>query len=193
MVTQITLEWMGLPYELQKVERDELKSPEFLALNPVGSVPVFTDGDLILTQSVAILEYLNELHPEAKLHGQTPAARAEVRRWLSLCNADIHRSFGLIFGAQAYSDDAGIQQLLVDKTSERLVFLFGIVDKHLADQQWLAGSRSIADPYLYTLLRWTKAKKIDLSGMANLENFYNRMEANTGVQAALKAQGLIPS
>src|SRR5690606_28966645 len=65
LATHITLEWIGQPYEIQAVPREDLKKPEFLALNPVGSVPVLTDGDLVLTQSVAILEYLAEKHPEA--------------------------------------------------------------------------------------------------------------------------------
>ncbi len=190
LVTQIAMEWMGQPYELQKVERSELRSPDFLALNPVGSVPVLTDGDLTLTQSNAILEYLTELHPKAGLHGETAQERAEVRRWLGLCNADIHRNFGNIFGAQAYFDDAESQQQLIEKTANRLTFLFGIIDKHLASQEWLAARRSIADPYLYVLLRWAKAKEVDLSGMDNLDRFYKNMESDPGVQASLKAQGL---
>ena len=60
LASQIVLEWMNLPYELQAVSREELKQPAFLALNPIGSVPVFQDGDFTLTQSVAIVEYLAE-------------------------------------------------------------------------------------------------------------------------------------
>src|SRR5690606_4959730 len=80
--THIVLEWIGQPYETEAVPRDKLKQPEFLALNPVGSVPVFTDGDLVLTQSAAILEYLAEKYPEANLMPDTLAGRAETRRWL---------------------------------------------------------------------------------------------------------------
>jgi glutathione S-transferase len=190
LVTQITMEWMGQPYELQKVERSELRSPDFLALNPVGSVPVLTDDDLTLTQSNAILEYLTELHPDARLHGETAQERAEVRRWLSLCNADIHRNFGIVFGVQSYIDDPESQKQLTEKAGNRLVFLFAIVDKHLANREWLSARRSIADPYLYVLLRWAKDKDLDMSGMANLERFYQRMGSDPGVQASLMAQGL---
>lgn len=190
LVTQITMEWMGQPYELQKVEFSELKSPPFLALNPVGSVPVLTDGDLTLTQSNAILEYLTELHPDAGLHGKTAQERVEVRRWLSLCNADIHRNFGILFGVQTYIDGDEAQKKLAEKTGNRLIFLFGVVDKHMANREWLSDRRSIADPYLYVMLRWAKAKKLDLSGMDSLERFYQRMESDPGVQASLKAQGL---
>lgn len=190
LVTQITMEWMGLSYELQLVERDALKKPEFLKLNPVGSVPVLVDGDLVLTQGVAILEYLNELHPDAGLHGASVIERAEVRRWLSFVNADLHRTFALVFGAQGYSDDTAIQKLIIDKTAERLRFLFGIADKQLEGKGWLTGKRSIADPYLYVVGRWARAKEIDLSGMDNLQRFLTRMDADESVVTALKKQGL---
>lgn len=188
LVTQIVMEWMGLPYELEMVEREALKQPEFLKLNPVGSVPVLVDGDLVLTQSVAILEYLNELHPEAGLHGADPVERAEVRRWLSYVNADMHRTFAMIFGVQAYSQDADIQKLLIDKTAERVRFLFNIADKQLQGKDWLTGKRSIADPYLYVVGRWARFKEIDLSGMDNLKRFLERMDADPAVVAALKRQ-----
>lgn len=190
LVTQIVLEWMGLPYEAESVERDALKQPEFLKLNPVGSVPVLVDDDLVLTQSVAILEYLAELHPGAGLHGANAVERAEVRRWLSFANADLHRTFAIIFGVQGYSQDAEIQKVLVDKASERLRFLFSIADKQLEGKDWLTDKRSIADPYLYVVGRWARAKEVDLSGLNNLQRFMTRLDADQGVQAALKKQGL---
>jgi glutathione S-transferase len=54
----------------------------------------------------------------------------------------------------------------------------------------VAGSRSVVDPYLYTLLRWAEAKNVDIAHLRNLAAFRERMEADKGVQAALKAQGL---
>lgn len=191
LVTQIVLEWMGLPYETESVERDALKQAEFLKLNPLGSVPVLTDGDLVLTQTVAILEYLNELHPDARLHGSNIVERTEVRRWLNFANSDLHRTFSMVFGVQAYSDDEAIQQLLLQKTTERLRFLFGIVDKQLEGKDWVAGKRSIADPYFYVVGIWARVKEIDLSGMDNFKRFMERMDADPGAQAALKKQGLI--
>lgn len=190
LVSHIVLKWIGQPCDLQEVPRDELKGPEFLALNPLGSVPVLVDGDFILTQNNAILEYLVELNPQAGLHGKTAKERAEVRRWLGFLNSDLHRTFALIFGVAYYTDDADMQQQIVSKTEERLKFLFNIANKQLADKDWLTGTRSIADPYLYVLLRWAKAKDLNLAGMENLHTFFERMATDAGVQAALKEQGL---
>src|SRR5690554_7567177 len=112
LATHITLEWIGQPYEIQAVPREDLKKPEFLALNPVGSVPVLTDGDLVLTQSLAILEYLAEKHPEAGLMPQEIGARADTRRWLAFVNADLHKAFSLVFGKASFTSDAASQELL---------------------------------------------------------------------------------
>lgn len=190
LASQIALEWSGLPYEAQKVSREEIKQPDYLAMNPQGVVPTLVDGDFVLTQSVAVLEYIAERAPQAELIPDDIQARADVRRWLAFCNADIHKTFALIFGAMRYSDSPEAQQELASKASAMLTDLFAIADRQLQDKDWIAGRRSVADPYLYTVLRWAHAKNVDLSGLDRLKRFYDRMDADAGVQAALKKQGL---
>jgi len=190
LATHITLEWIGKPYDTQAVARNELKEPEFLALNPVGSVPVLVDGDLILTQSVAILEYLAELHPEAALLPRDVRERADARRWLSFVNADLHKAFSLVFGKAGYTDDAAAQEKLAAGGKAKAMQLFGVLEKQLEGKQWVTGTRSIVDPYLYTVLRWAHSLKMDLSGFPNLLAFHERMNEDSGVKAAVAAQGL---
>lgn len=190
LASHIAFEWAGQPYELQLVSREEIKQPAYLALNPLGAVPTLVDGDFTLTQSAAILEYIAELNPQAKLLPDTPRERAEVRRWLGLFNADLHRTFGNIFGVQGLASTPEAQEELITKSAAKVQQLFAVADKQLEGKEWIAGTRSVADPYLYVLMRWANAKGVDLSGMKNLQAFYARMEADAGVQAALKAQGL---
>lgn len=191
LAAHITLEWMGKPYEAQAVARDALKQPEFLKINPMGAVPALQDGDLTLTQNAAILEYLAEQAPELNLLGDgTAASRAEVRRWLGFINSDVHRTFSLIFGAQRYVQDEAAQEALRTSATGMLRNMFAVLNKQLADKPYLAGAKpSIADPYLYVVLRWAKGKNIDLSGQDNLAAFSARMDADKAVQAALKAEG----
>ncbi|MYZ44525.1 glutathione S-transferase family protein [Schauerella aestuarii] len=188
----IVLEWAGLPYELEIVTREQIKQPAFLALNPVGSVPVLTEGDWSLTQNAAILEYIAEQAPESGLLGDGSArSRAEVRRWVGFINSDVHKTFGAIFGAQSLvaSDDA--QAELRANSAKKLVTLFGILDKQLDGSPYLAGSApSIADAYLFVVLRWARAKEIAIGSMSNLSTFFDRMRADEHVKAAMKAEGL---
>jgi len=58
MADHIVLEWIGKPYTAQIVSREQRATPEFRKLNPASAVPVFEDGDWVLTQNVAILNYL---------------------------------------------------------------------------------------------------------------------------------------
>ena len=190
LASHIVLEWVGADYELQAVPRADLKKPEFLALNPVGSVPVLTDGNLVLTQGSAILEYLAEKYPEAGLMPTDIIERAETRRWLGFVHADLHKVFGLIFGKAAYSSEASCQDQLSASAAEKAVQLFAIVDKQLQGKEWVTGKRSVVDPYLYTIVRWANAVKLDISNLSNINAFHDRMAADAGVQAALKAQGL---
>ncbi|HET9835602.1 MAG TPA: glutathione binding-like protein [Rhodanobacteraceae bacterium] len=190
MADHIALEWIGKPYTAQIVSREQRATPEFKKLNPAGAVPVFEDGDWVLTQNSAILNYLADKFPESKLGGDgTPKGRAEVNRWLGMLNADVHPAFHALFGATRYLDEAGVQKTK-DASRKKLRVYFERLDAQLSGRDWLAGARSIADPYLFVVLRWAKANDLDLSGFHNLEAFEKRMRADKDVQKVLKAEGV---
>lgn len=191
LADHITLEWIGKPYEAERVSRDERKTPAFLKLNPAGAVPVLEDGGWVLTQNAAILNFLADSFPEAGLGGDgTPKSRAEVNRWLAFVNSDVHPAFKPLFGTTAYLED----EATIDKTKvvarKSLRGLFERADAQLAGKDWLTGSRSIADPYLYVVTRWAKAQDVDLSGLGNLARFVANIEADASVQKVLKEEGL---
>jgi len=191
LADHIVLEWIGRPYEAVRVSRDERKSPAFLELNPAGAVPVLQDGDWVLTQNSAILNFLADSFPEAALGGDgTPKGRAEVNRWLSFVNSDVHPAFKPLFGATAYLEDEAAIDKTRDAARKSLRGLFERADAQLADNEWIAGDRSIADPYLYVVTRWAKAQDVDLSGLDNLARFSARMEADPAVRKALAEEGL---
>jgi len=192
LADHIVLRWSGLLFELQAMTHEQLHAPDFLKINPLGAVPVLTDGDWVLTQNIAILHYIAEQVPEAGLlGGDTPRARAEVRRWLAFINADVHKSFGPIFGAARYIKDEVAQNELRANAATLLRKLFGMLDTQLAGRDWIAGSRSVADAYLYVVLRWAQATKIDLSGYDNLAAFGTRMAADPAVAQSLQSEGLV--
>lgn len=194
LAPHIVLEWLGKPYQTEEVARDALKSPAYLAINPLGAVPALADGDWVLTQNVAILEYLAEQAPESGLLGDgSPRSRAEVRRWLGFVNSDVHRTYGMVFRAAEMVPGEAVQHALQANAAARLRQLYEVADRQLAKGTYLTGDRpSVADPYLYVTLRWARAKSIDLSGLDNLARFFATMGADPGVQAALKAEGLEP-
>jgi len=79
---------------------------------------------------------------------------------------------------------------LQDTAQSKLRNYFERLNAQLANQDWLVGTRSIADPYLFVVHRWARAKAVDLHGLDHLERFVHRMHADTGVRAAMQAEGL---
>lgn len=185
MSDHITLEWIGKPYTTQRMTSEELKSPAYLKLNPSGAVPVLEVDGWALTQNAAILNYLADAFPEAGLGGDgTPRGRAEVNRWLAFVNADIHTTFHPLFGSTDFLDDAAAEKTRV-QARNKLHELFGSANRQLQDREWLAGSRSIADPYLFVTLRWARSMDVNLDGYDNLARFFDRMLANPAVSKVL--------
>jgi glutathione S-transferase len=191
LADHIVLEWIGKPYEAVQVTGAERKKPEFLAVNPAGAVPALEHDGWVLTQNSAILNYLADLHPESALGGDGSAkSRAEVNKWVAFSNSDVHPAFHPIFGSTAYLEDAALIDKTKDAARAKVRTLFERADAHLANNDWLAGSRSVADPYLYVTYRWARATGVDISGLNNLAAFASRIEADTAVQKVLKKEGL---
>jgi glutathione S-transferase len=189
LADHIALAWIGKPYEIQKVTKEERSQPAFLKLNPAGAVPVLEDNGWVLTQNAAILNYLADLNPESKLGGDgSPKSRAEVNRWLAVVNSDVHPGFKPLFGSLSFLEDDALIEKGKDAARKSLRTLFERLDKQLDGKDWLIGTRSIADPYLFVTLRWAKGQGVDLSGLSNLERFFKNMEADAGVKKAFAEQ-----
>lgn len=182
----IVLEWIARPYEARRMSLESIKSPSYLALNPGGTVPLLVDGDFALTENIAILGYLADLHPESGLLGDgSPRGRAEVMRWLAFMNSDVHKAFKPIFVPHRFLDDAGAASALAAKARGHIRGYLERLDAQMAARDWLVGARSVADPYLFVLLRWARAKGVEMCGLDRLRGFVERMYANIGVQRAL--------
>ena len=151
---------------------------------------IFKGADLALGEKLIAEHKCAQCHA-SKVGGDGSAkSRAEANRWLAFFNADVHPAFHPVFGSTQYLGDAAMIELSKDHARQKLRGLFERADAQLQGRDWLTGTRSIADPYLFVTLRWAKAINVDLSGLANLERFFQRMLADEGVRAALQAEGL---
>lgn len=188
--THIVLEWIGKPYTTQRVSIQPPKSPELVVVNPSGAVPVLDVDGWVLTQNAAILNYLADTYPDAKLGGDgTPRSRAEVNRWVGLINSDVHPRFGTLFSAASMLDDAAARRQVTGQAKAVIRKNFEILNKAMAGRHWMAGTRSIADPYLFVVLRWARNMKLDMSGLAQMEAFFQRFSADPTVKKVLADEG----
>jgi len=185
LAAHIALVWSGLPFTLQIEDRTSIKSPRYLALNPSGAVPVLEHDGWILTQCVAVLNYVSDLAVDAGLGGRDPRTRAEVNRWLGFMNSDLQ--FAVLGHLREQAQAAGSQ----GEAYARVRWVFQRLNDQLEHNEWIAGTvrASIADAYAYTGARWARSVGL-VAGMDAFERFYQRMQADPGVQAALKAEGI---
>lgn len=191
-VPHTALEWIGQPYEAEAVSLEQLKSAEYLALNPQGAVPLLIDGDFVLSQNTAILSYLADLYPNAQLYGsQTAQGKAKALRWLAFFNSDVHKAFAPLFRVPAYAqgNDALIADIRQTATQTILNYL-ATADEHLAQHPFFGENISVADVYLYVMLGWAKKLGLDFSHLSNIPAFVARVEADKGVDAVRIREGL---
>lgn len=187
----ISLQWTGVPFEVEILDAQSMKAAPYLAINPTGAVPAIVDGDFVLTQNAAIQAYIADRHPEAGLAGDnSPRQRAEANRWLAYVNSDVHPAFHPIFGPARFHEDPAQHDALKAAARTRVRSTLERAERQLDGREWLAGFRSYADPYLYVALRWASKTRVDMDGFANLAGLVQRMEADAGVQAVLRAEGL---
>jgi glutathione S-transferase len=160
----VLLNELGLPFELQLVDRENgaHKTPEYLALNPNGLIPVFIDGDLVLYETVAILMHLADTHPAAQLAPPlaTPQ-RAEFYKWLVWMTNTLQATLIHYFYPHRMVDEGNAAAVAQVKAhaEARVAGCLAQIDAQLARHggPWLLGEHySAADPMAFMLGRWTR-------------------------------------
>lgn len=192
LAPHIVLEWIGEPYDLEKVKP---RDPEYMKLNPLGQVPAMTDGDSgVMNQADALLKYLAHKHPGLRLGDNGALEDAyELDRWLAFLTGDVHPAFYPFFGPQRYATDDSkeTQQAVKEKASALIDRVFKHLDAHLEGKNNLVGNRrTIADPYAFAMIRWGNLLPNGLADYPNLARFYQKMLEDQGVQRAMAQQGI---
>lgn len=188
MATRIALYEAGA--DARFIQRDRNKrladGSDFYQVNPLGMVPTLrTDGGELLTENAAILQYVAACFPQAELAPAGGMERARLQQWLSFIGTELHKAvFIPLLQAKAPAEAKTYARGLAEAR-------FGILDKHLMDREFLLDKFSVADAYLFTVLRWSSRIKLDLSGFKNVTAYMDRVAARPKVHEAMKAEGLV--
>ena len=190
LASNIALREAGLPFELVKVDRRTRKAADgldFNEVNPKGYVPVLTlDNGEVLTENVAVLQYIADRNPTAKL--APPAGTMERYRlveWLAFISSEIHKNFSPLFRDDAPEET---KQYVRKVLSNRLDYL----NRAIGNRPFLMGEQfTIADAYLFTVLSWSRHLNFDLGKWPQLQRYIERVGARPQVTEALKAEGLV--
>ncbi|MCP2004850.1 glutathione S-transferase [Buttiauxella sp. JUb87] len=185
----IILRETGIDFSLVKVDLAAKKTEagdDYLEVNAKGQVPaLLLDDGSLLTEGVAIVQYLADKVPDRQLLAPAGSmTRYHTLEWLNYIATELHKGFSPLFNPATPDEYKTIVRAALEKK-------FKYVDEELNDKQWLMGLRfSVADAYLFTVLRWANAVKLNLEGLSNIEAFMERMKARPAVAAALTAEGI---
>ena len=192
MVPHVALEWAKADYELEILDHGSVKSEKYLRINPQGSVPAIVDGDTIVTQNIAVQTYIDAKYPDANIFGSdsSPAKLAEIMHWLAFINSDVHKGFGPLFGPDGFVKDKTAQDELKENAKKKIVDLLQYPNEQLGTHDYLTGTKTTADIYLYVILTWAKKMQLDLSAYENFNAFISRIESDAGLTEVIRQEGI---
>jgi glutathione S-transferase len=159
MAPHAALEEIGEPFGIREVQRNECgeSPPEYLAINPLGRVPALVDGKLVLWESVAIIIYLAEKHPDAELLPPFGSnERALAARWLVYLTNTVQATF-MHFAYPERLVTAEAIEAVRNGAGQQLAAAFEHIDQQLGRGPYLLGQAfSAADLYLHMVTRWCR-------------------------------------
>ena len=179
----------GLDFELVKINlRGDRKLPDgrdFTEINPKGYVPALElDNGEVLTEIVAILQYIADLNPGKELgFSADPLQRARLVEWLCYINVELHKNVSTIFNPDMPEQAKSIAR---EKLGMRLAY----ADEQLTNREYLLGNHfTVADCYLFIVLSWMPMLEFDLSPYTNFKRYQDNIdkrESAIEVKAAAK-------
>ncbi len=189
LASHISLRESGLDFTLVGVDLQKKVTEtgeDFLQTNPKGQVPTLQlDDNTVLAEGVAIMQYIADSVADRQLLAPVSSiSRYKTLEWLNFIATELHKGFTPLFRPDTPEDYKPTARALLDKK-------MAYIDSELADCEWISGSRfTIADAYLFTVLRWAFAVKLEMSGYKNIAAYMARVAARPAVAAAMAAEGL---
>lgn len=187
----IALEELGLAYEVRTVDitRGEQFDPGFLTISPNNKIPAIIDDDgpggtpVALFESGAILIYLAE--KTGRLLPGDPRARYETLQWLMMQMGSIGPMLGQAHHFRRFAPER--IPYATERYTKEAGRLYGVLDKRLADHEWLAGGQySIADIATYPWLARHEWQGIDLAAFPNVRRWFDTIAARPAVQRGME-------
>lgn len=184
------LKELGIDFEFVAVNllAGEHKSPEFLAINPAGKVPVLVDGDVVLPESAAIVLYLAEKYPEQRLIPTTLAERGEMYRWIMFAMTELEQPLWRIAKHTfLYPENKRIPADIAI-AREEFTTMAQVLDAHMQDRDYIVGDHlTAADCVVAYLMDWANEQGL-LDGCANLRAYLQRAYARPSAPPRIAAE-----
>lgn len=175
---KIALELIGVEHEVKIIDlfEGEQFSEQFLAVNPLGKVPVLVEGDHVMTQGEAILLHLSQKYPEASLMPNLATEQgATALKWFNFVASTLHNDFSKVFKPERVASN---HDEVKANAEELLIKHYEFIEQRLKESPFLAGeSPTLADYYLAVTLAWSRVLSFELT---------ERFEVLQGFKVALQ-------
>ena len=159
---------------------------DFLAINPLGYVPVIrTDDGELLTENSAILQHVAARFPEAGLAPANGIERSRLQAWLCFIGTELHK--GLFTPLLDRKAPEAAKQYAISKYASRLDYL----NTYLDGREFLLDRFGVADAYLTTVLNWSRATTIDLERWPTVKDYFDRMRRRPAIARAMSEEGAL--
>ena len=192
LASHIALEDAGAEYSTVRIDfaANEQRSPEYLAINPKGRVPALVTGRGILTETPAMLAYIAQSFPAARLAPlDDPFAFAEVQAFNSYLCATLHVAHAHRMRGTRWADDPAAIEAMKRKVPDSVGACYELIEGKMLRGPWVMGdSYTICDPYLFTVAQWIEGDSIDPSRFPKVSDHRQRMSERAAVRKAIAVQ-----
>ena len=192
LATHIALEDAGAPYAARRVDfaTSEQRSPEYLKINPKGRVPALVTPRGILTETPALLVYIAQTYPAARLAPLDDAfALAQLQAFASYLASTVHVAHAHRPRGSRWADEPASIADMKRKTTANMGDCFRLIERDLFRGPWAMGeSYSVIDPYLFTIAGWLASDEVDIAEFPAIADHFRRMNERASVQRTLAAE-----
>jgi glutathione S-transferase len=192
LASHIALELAGAAYELVRVDfaAAEQRKPGYLAINPKARVPSLVTERGVLTETPAILVYIAQTYPAARLAPlDDPFALAQAQAFNSYLCSTVHVAHAHRMRGTRWSEDPATIEGMKRGAPKSVAAAFALIEEGMLKGPWIMGSEyGICDAYLFTLAQWLEADGVDIAQLPRVIDHRRRMSELPAVRKALAAE-----
>ncbi len=193
LASHIALEETGAAFEAIRVDfrSGEQTKPDYLAINPKGRVPALATDRGILTETPAILAYVAQSFPSARLAPMDDAyAFARVQAFNSYLCSTVHVAHAHKLRGYRWATEQASFEDMKRKVPESVAACFQLIETEMLAGPWVMGDAySICDPYLFTISGWMAGDGVDPARFPKVQAHRQRMAERPAVKRALAVEG----
>jgi glutathione S-transferase len=192
LASHIALEEAGADYRPRRVDLagGEQRRPEYLAINPKGRVPALVTDRGILTETPAILLFVAQTHPAARLAPlDDPFELARINSFCSYLCSTVHVAHAHRLRGYRWADDPAALEAMKRKVPQTVGEAFALIEREMFAGPWVMGEQyTLCDPYLFTIAGWLESDGVDPATLPRVLDHRRRMAERPAVAAVLAAQ-----